>query len=153
MARFIINVKELALKDGVEKFRLDDVFFKDFDSDDIVGGDVEVSFSVAKSQNAKYDYMVCCKANGTLRLPCTRCLDEMDFEVGADDNVKVVCSNQTVECDDEDTLQARADGTLDLSHRIFETLALEIPSVHVHPEGECNPAMVKWLEEHSGEMQ
>ena len=50
-------------------------------------------------------------------------------------------------------LEARADGTLDLSHRVFETLALNVPSVHVHEEGECNPAMTKWLESHSAEIQ
>ena len=58
-----------------------------------------------------------------------------------------------METDDEDMLEARADGTLDLSHRVFETLALNVPSVHVHEEGECNPAMTKWLESHSAEIQ
>ncbi len=153
MARCVINIKELALKGGEKGFRLDDVFFKDFNSEDITGGNVEVSIDVKKSQDAKYDYIANYKVEGVLSIPCTRCLEEMDYETSLDDSVKVICCNEIQECDDEDLLMARADGTLDLSHRIFETLALNVPSIHVHPDGECNPAITKWLEEHSSDIK
>ena len=153
MARCVINIKELALKGGENSFRLDDAFFQDFNNEDITGGDVEVSIDVKKSQDAKYDYIANYKVEGVLHVPCTRCLEDMDYETCLADCVKVICCNEMQEYDDEDLLTARADGTLDLSPRIFETLALNVPSVHVHPEGECNPAITKWLEDHSSEIK
>ena len=114
---------------------------------------MDVVATARKSQDSKYDYLVEIKVKGVLRITCTRCLDEMNYDTEVEDTVKVVCTNADMETDDEDMLEARADGTLDLSHRVFETLALNVPSVHVHEEGECNPAMTKWLESHSAEIQ
>ncbi len=153
MIRCTVNVKELANKGGGESFRLDEGFFKQFDSEDVVGGVVDVAATAEKSQDAKCDYVVRMKVKGVLRVPCTRCLDEMDYGTELEDTVKVVCVNGGADSDDEDLLEARADGTLDLSHRIFETLALNVPSVRVHEEGGCNPAVMKWLEGHSAEIQ
>ncbi len=153
MIRCTVNVKDLANKDGGESFRLDEGFFKQFDSEDVVGGVVDVVATAEKSQDVKCDYVVGIKVKGVLRVSCTRCLDDMDYGTELEDTVKVVCANGGGESDDEDLLGAHADGTLDLSHRIFETLALNVPSVRVHEEGGCNPAVMKWLESHSAEIQ
>lgn len=150
MAHCTLNVKELAQKGGETAFRLDNDFFSAFDNEDVVGGTVDVALKVEKSQDHKCDYHVDYEVSGTLKVTCTRCLEEMSLEVLAADSVKVVCGGGEPEGDDEDLLQAQADGTLDLSHRVFETLALSVPMVRVHPDGECNPQVMKWLEEHSG---
>lgn len=153
MIHCTVNVKELAEKNEEKSIRLENEFFKQFGNEDVVGGEVDVVATARKSQDSKYDYLVEIKVKGVLRITCTRCLDEMNYDTEVEDTVKVVCTNADMETDDEDMLEARADGTLDLSHRVFETLALNVPLVHVHEEGECNPAMTKWLESHSAEIQ
>ncbi len=153
MIHCTVNVKELANKDGGESFRLDDGFFVQFDCEDVVGGSVDVDITAEKSHSAECDYIVDIRMKGVLRVPCTRCLDNMDYDTELEDTVKVVCADGGADSDDEDLLKAKADGTIDLSHRIFETLALNVPSVRVHEEGGCNPAVMKWLESHSAEIQ
>ena len=151
MASCTVNVKELAQKGEGMDFHLGDEFFGQFDNDELTGGSVDVTVTSQKADGAEYDFTVCFEARGVVRTPCTRCLDDMDYAVEVDDRVKVLCTNVHENSDDENMQEAKADGTLDLSHRVFETIALSLPSVHVHPEGECNPAMIEWLENHSAE--
>jgi len=50
---------------------------------------------------------------------------------------------------DEGKPAALITGDCDMSERIFETISLNIPIVHCHPEGLCNKTMIEKLNEHS----
>ena len=153
MERYSINLNELANGEGRALLHLDDAFFSSFENDDLKGGDVDVAIKVTKSQESQYDFNVFFSIKGSLRVICTRCLDEMDLDTEVTDKIKVIRGNSDVDnSDDDDLLQAEADGTLDIANRIFETLALNVPAIHVHPEGKCNPQMVEWLESHKANM-
>lgn len=129
--------------------QLDDEFFWQQGGDEISGGDVEVMFTaVRETANTVENLDVTARMKGILRIPCTRCLDDMDWPVDLADSFSVVVGAGGRE-DDEDTLVADANGMADMGQRICETLTLNIPSVHVHANGGCNPAMEKLLEEHS----
>ena len=106
MIHCTVNVKELAEKNEEKSIRLENEFFKQFGNEDVVGGEVDVVATARKSQDSKYDYLVEIKVKGVLRITCTRCLDEMNYDTEVEDTVKVVCTNADMETDDEDMLEA-----------------------------------------------
>ena len=93
MIHCTVNVKELAEKNEEKSIRLENEFFKQFGNEDVVGGEVDVVATARKSQDSKYDYLVEIKVKGVLRITCTRCLDEMNYDTEVEDTVKVVCTN------------------------------------------------------------
>ena len=93
MNRCIINIKALAESNGQnEVLHLDDSFFESFDSSEIAGGNIEVSIKSSKLAEANV-YSVTLNIKGTVKIPCTRCLDMMDFEVDLADGVEVAADS------------------------------------------------------------
>lgn len=150
MNRCIINIKALAESNGQnEVLHLDDTFFESFDSSEIAGGNIEVSIKSSKLAEANV-YSVTLDIKGTVKIPCTRCLDMLDFEVDLADSVEVCAGRQLNDEErDEGKPAALITGDCDMSERIFETISLNIPIVHCHPEGLCNKTMIEKLNEHS----
>ena len=150
MNRCIINIKALAESNGQnEALHLDDTFFESFDSSEIAGGNIEVSIKSSKLAEANV-YSVTLGIKGTVKIPCTRCLDMLDFEVDLADSVEVCAGRQLNDEErDEGKPAALITGDCDMSERIFETISLNIPIVHCHPEGLCNKTMIEKLNEHS----
>lgn len=151
MNDYIINLQELACSQKSMTMLLDDAFFDNDVSSEICGGHVEARLSVSRAADEGHDYDLSIYLSGTMRVPCTRCADAMDLPVDVEDNVKVIRESGDAKAQpaDDDILTADAKGFLDLAPRMMETLRLNIPLVHVHPEGECNPETIKWLKEHS----
>ena len=97
MNRCIINIKALAESNGQnEVLHLDDTFFESFDFSEIAGGNIEVSIKSSKLAEANV-YSVTLDIKGTVKIPCTRCLDMMDFEVNLADSVEV-CAGRQLTC-------------------------------------------------------
>lgn len=150
MSSCIINVKALAESDAqTANIHLDNTFFKCFHSSDISGGKVDV---VAKSTKTAVgnEYEVALEINGFIKIPCTRCLDEMNYEIKLDDRFKAHAGEYISDEDaDYDIIPAKITGECDVAERIFETIVLNIPSVHSHSDGLCNIDMIEKLKEHS----
>jgi uncharacterized metal-binding protein YceD (DUF177 family) len=91
--------------------------------------------------------------SGTVRIPCDRCLDDMDQPVETQLRLvaKLVASELVAGSPDEDDIVMvdERDGVLDLSWFIYESIALAVPIQHVHQPGDCNDAMMRVLSEHS----
>lgn len=137
----------LSLKEGKSyefDYHIGPDFFASRDNNEILGADVDVNLAVEKRHDS---YMLEFDFVGTLEVPCDRCLDPVAVPVDttydlivrhgeefddSDDNLLVIPENQT---------------TLDLSGMIYDTLMLEIPLRHVHPDGECNAEMQRKLDE------
>lgn len=150
MSGCTINVKALAESDAqTANIHLDNTFFKYFHSSDISGGDVDV---VAKSTKTAFgnEYEVVLGINGLIKIPCTRCLDEMNYEIKLVDRFKA-CAGEYISDEDADCdiLPAKITGECDVTERIFETIVLNVPSVHSHSDGLCNTDMIEKLKEHS----
>ena len=142
MKRCVFNVKELSRQGGSGEYQLDDEFLSLRDDGEISGGNIAVTVTVKEAAADDYDYDLDIALRGTLRVPCTRCLDDMDYDVDTADSVHILCDSAAGPQDDEDMLTAATDGRFDASDRIYETLLLGIPTVHVHPDGQCNPEMI-----------
>lgn len=153
MKRCVFNVKELSRKGGETDIRLDDEFFASQDQSDITGGDVSVHVEVKKSGREDYDYDAVLTICGRLRIPCTRCYEDMDFNIDTVDAIRLLCDNNAVAGDADDLLIASTEGYFDASERLTETILLQIPISHVHPEGKCDPDMLSRITTDSAETE
>ena len=144
------------LEDGKHEFDflLESDFLAQFDSPEIIGGELSVEVDVEKVSG----YLnVEIRFDGELSVSCDRCLDEMTVEVEGDD----ILSARFVENlsarsgrengGEEDVIHLKSgEDTLDLTEYIYEGICLSLPMRHIHPDDEqgnstCNPEMLKYL--------
>ena len=123
LERFDIDLKALTDEVTPLSWELDDQFFASLEGAQLQGGSLHVSGSIRKATGF---YELQLHTDGTVRIPCDRCLDMMDQPIGAD--LRLVVK---------------------LGSEYNESIALAVPIQHVHQPGDCNDAMMRVLEEHS----
>ena len=126
--------------------QLNDDFFLAAESDEVKGGNVQLSISAHKSVSGLYEINF--HAEGTVKVPCDLCLDDMDQPVETDNRLLAKLGEEYSEDDDIVTVE-KEEAILDTSWFVYESIALSIPIKHEHAPGKCDPAMIKALEEHS----
>ena len=143
LERFKIDLKGLQDDTTSLDFDLDDSFFGALDDVEIHSGALHVSVSIRKATGF---FELHFHSEGTVRIPCDRCLDEMNQPIEADNQLIARFGSRNAE-EDDTVVVAEEEGILDLSWFIYEFIALAIPIKHVHAPGKCNPAMTQALEE------
>ena len=81
----------------------------------------------------EYDFDLDIAVKGLVQVTCDRCLDEMDVAINAEEN--------EWEWDEEPKL-------IDLSWLAYELIIVNLPLVHSHQDGGCNPEMDALLQDH-----
>lgn len=136
------------LSDGIYEydFHLDDQFFSAVEDAEVKRGDVSVHLKVRKIEESfDFDFNL----TGTVVVLCDRCLDDMEYEIDAQNGFTVKYGEES--SDEGDKLVITPDcNELDLSWYLYEFVALELPLTHTHPEGECNSEMDALLQQYSG---
>ena len=133
----IIDLSRLPI--GVHRFdiQLNDDFFSRIEKSEILGGDVSATATLNLRED---DYSLKIAVHGIVRVVCDRCLDAMSLAI--DDE-------QEIFSEDEDPDEAMSNsGKLDLEWLVYEIASINIPLVHCHPEGGCNPQMDLLLQSH-----
>ncbi len=128
------------------EYPIDDEFFKVMESSEILGGSLKVVLKAKRTQGKSYELHFA--INGTIKIVCDRCLDEMPYDVDTTYDLLVKHGEEYNDEDDELLIIPESENEVDLSHVIYDTIALTIPLKHVHPEGECNEEMSAKLREH-----
>ena len=130
LASHIIDLSRLEL--GTHRFdiQLDSAFFASVEKSDVLGGEV---FATAMLSLREDDYSLSMTVKGMVQVTCDRCLDEMDVMVDAEES--------EWEWDDEPKL-------IDLSWLAYELIIVNLPLVHSHQDGGCNPLMDELLQNH-----
>lgn len=144
------DVDLAGLKEGaVEEFdfRIGKEFFEKMENDTILGSDVDVHLDVEKrhgSYSLKFD------TEGTLEVPCDRCLEAVTIPADAEYDLVVKYGEEFDDSTDNVLVLPYSQTSLDVAPIIYDTLMLTIPLRCVHEEGECNPEMTGILSEHNG---
>ena len=125
------------LEHGKHEFRfvLDDAWFRTLEKTEVLAGKADVHASlVTGGEQARSGSMLSVDVKGTVQVTCDRCLEPMDVAVDAADEM-------LLEPEDEKN-------GVDLAWMAYEILSVNLPLVHCHPAGGCNPAMDALLHDH-----
>lgn len=141
---FILDLN--GLRSGIEErcCVADDAFFRDYGTADVKGGDVRVRISISKDAEG---CMVAFRLEGSVRVPCDRCLDLTDVRIDATRTLRIGVGDAFCDSEDAVTLDRRTP-VYDMHGIIYEFIALEIPLTHVHAAGQCNEQMMQVLARH-----
>jgi len=142
-----IDLKGLKDEETTLDFDLTDTYFEALDESTVKQGSLHVSVSIRKATGF-FEFLF--HTEGIVRVPCDRCLDDMDQPIVTENRLIVKFGDAYSEEDDVITVDEE-EGILDTAWLIYEWIVLAIPIKHVHAPGKCNPAMTKVLEELSAD--
>ena len=143
LERFKIDLKALTEDVTPLEWELDDQYFEALEGAQLQQGSLHVSGSIRKAVGF---FELVLHADGTVQVPCDRCLDPMAQPIATDLRTVVKLGDEYTE-DDEVITVAETDAVLDTAWLIYEAIVLAVPIQHVHQPGDCNDAMMRKLQE------
>lgn len=130
------------LKDGPHDFHfeVESALFESYESAEIKRGHcvTEVHLERAETQLA-LDISI----TGSVTVACDRCLEDCDVPIDFEGQLLVKFSDEIREYDGEVMWLSPLEDRVDLTQYIYESVVLALPYQRVHPEGECDPAMLE----------
>ena len=144
MASFKLNLKALPFESQSVNYRLGKEFFEGDEPTEVSEADVEVVVTVTRKSDCDYRLSISCQ--GTIEIPCDRCLEPMIHQV--DTTYPITIRQEGAELDDsrDGLLLVPEDWReLDLTPLVRDTVLLTIPIMHTHAPGECNAEMLAHL--------
>ncbi len=125
----IIELSKLEIGNYSFDYELDSAYFQSVEKSEVLSGHVQAKAELALRER---DFDLRIKVGGTVQVTCDRCLDPMDVAVDAEDDMEM----------DEGTEM------LDLEWLAYELVIVNLPLVHSHQPGGCNPQMDALLQDH-----
>ncbi len=125
----IIELSKLEIGNYSFDYELDSAYFQSVEKSEVLSGHVQAKAELALRER---DFDLRIKVGGTVQVTCDRCLDPMDLAVDAEDDMEL----------DEGT------ETIDLEWLAYELVIVNLPLVHSHQAGGCNPQMDALLQDH-----
>jgi uncharacterized metal-binding protein YceD (DUF177 family) len=122
------------------EIQLDDAFFASLEKTEILSGNISAKATLNLREE---DYQLNIAVRGTVFVVCDRCLDPMPLEI--DDEQEIFSDDDE---DEEIVNRKPSNRTLNLSWLVYEIVSVNIPLVHSHQPGECNPQMELLLHNH-----
>ncbi|MGL4520502.1 MAG: YceD family protein [Phocaeicola sp.] len=126
------------------EFQLDNQFFVDLDTTEVQKGNLEVSLEVKKAHGV---FTLHFQIDGTVKVSCDRCLDDMELPVSVSERLKVKLGLEFTE-EGDIVVVPEDNGYINVAWFIYEFIALGLPMKHVHAPGKCNKGMVGKLGKH-----
>lgn len=128
---------------------LTDRFFADLGQEEISGGNVLATLKVERTAGSIYKVRV--HAQGSVIVPCDRCLDPLTLNIETEDILKVK-DDVPDESDDPEMLYTEGNTSVaDLSWSIYELIETALPLCRTHDEGTCNEEMLSYISNASDE--
>lgn len=123
-------------------FTLTDEFFEEHKNDEIEGGNVIID---VKMERLERMIMLHFSLKGEVRTLCDRCLGELTLPIEGEESLCIRFSDSET-CDDEDVVVLPENAfEIDLTQWLYEYVAVRIPMQHIHPDGECNPEVTRFI--------
>lgn len=151
-AKYDTTIQFSGLKSGKYEFEyvLDGGFFKGFENEELQDGKVDFAVNLEKKERL---LMIKFTWKGTVKSICDRCLGELEVPVEGEQTLCVKFSD-TDTSEDENVVYLPEDAyQIDLAQWMYEFVAVSMPMQRVHPEGECDPEMLKYISEEADEQE
>ncbi|MDQ3190760.1 MAG: DUF177 domain-containing protein [Bacteroidota bacterium] len=141
-----LSIPFVGLKEGEYQFKytINESFFEKLEYSEIKKGLFNIRLFLLKQSNM---LTLNFEIEGTATVECDRCLDELEVPLETKQRLFISFGDSTHEETDEVFVLSHNEQEINISQFIYEYIILAIPLVHSHPEGECNPEIVKKLEE------
>ncbi|NDV56022.1 DUF177 domain-containing protein [Parabacteroides sp. 52] len=141
-----IDLKNLAPGVHTFEYQLGNDFFVAIDGDEVQKGKVKVIATVKRTSVAfEMDFQL----QGTVVVPCDRCLDDMELSIDTPNRLVVKLGKEYAEESDEVVVVPETEGAINLAWFLYEFIALSVPMKHVHAPGKCNKTMSSKLKKHA----
>ena len=130
------------LKPGVYTydFKVDSALFEASESREVKRGECLVRVELRRLETM-LDLEIALQ--GSVVVSCDRCLEDCVIPVAYEGNLVVKFSAEEQEYDGEVLWLTPADDELSLAQYIYESIILSLPYQRVHPEGACDPEMMR----------
>ncbi|MDR2791567.1 MAG: DUF177 domain-containing protein [Tannerellaceae bacterium] len=151
MAKFGTYKVDLKGISGTEQsyaYLLGNEFFADIDSDEVRKGRIQVSLTVRRMGDA---FDMAFHLQGAVRVPCDRCLDEVELPVDSRNRLVVKFGKEFSEESDEVVVVPEEEGAINVAWFLYEFVTLSLPMKHVHAPGKCNRDMASHLRHHAAD--
>ena len=126
----IVLLDQLEIGEHLFDFQLDSTYLTAVENIELLGGAVDVKVRLILRED---DFAVDMDIVGQVQVTCDRCLDAMDVEVDI--------YEEEMELEEEVK-------QLDLAWLAYELIIVNLPLVHSHQDGGCNPDMDALLQDH-----
>lgn len=143
--KFKIDLKGMQADKLTYEFVLDNQFFANIDGPEVQKGKVNVVLTVKKNIAS---YELDFQTTGVVKVPCDRCLDDMEQPVETSDKLFVKFGKEFSEEGNNIVVIPAEEGEINVAWFIYEFVALAVPMKHVHAPGKCNKTMVGKLNKH-----
>ncbi|MFV0330343.1 MAG: YceD family protein [Dysgonomonas sp.] len=150
MGKFsLYNIPLRSLSEGKHEFKydLDNKYFALIDDGtaDVKKGSLKAVVSLKKTS---VTFELNFDINGTVHVPCDRCLDDIAMEVDTKNKLIVKFGAEYSEESDEIVIIPEEDGEINIAWFLYEFIVLSLPTKKIHPPGTCNKAMSSKLNKH-----
>lgn len=143
-SHYIIDLSRLPIGTHSFDIQLDDDFFASLEKTEILSGNISAKATLNLREE---DYQLNIAVRGTVFVVCDRCLDPMPLDI--DDEQEIFSEDEVVPDETGKTLDGKGQlSTLDLTWLAYEIVSINIPLVHSHQPGGCNPQMDLLLQSH-----
>ncbi len=133
----VINLDQL--EPGIHTFdiHLDSAYLQSIEKTELLGGEIDAKATLNLLPKG-FDLTM--TVNGVVSVTCDRCLEPMDIAVSAEDDMTA---------DAVDAISENKKGNLvNLNWLAYELTVVNLPIVHSHQNGGCNPEMDDLLQNH-----
>ena len=147
----VIPIKGLPLGESSFRFEIGEPFFQAFENSLIKDADCSVKVRVVRHQTL---LDIVCEIVGFVVVECDRCLEDLTLKVDIDPHLTVgfgtVDVDDAEEAGDDVLVIDSAESELNLNQFVYDYICLALPLVKVHPEGKCNPEMLRYISDNEG---
>ena len=145
--KYNVDLKGLKVASLNLEFDLDNAFFGDIDGEEFQKGAVKAVVTVKKNRDL-FDFSFA--LNGTVIVPCDRCLDDLEVDVDTENTLRVKLGEEYAD-DGDIVVVPEQDGDLNIAWYLYEFIVLALPMKRVHAPGKCNNEMTGKLKKHSAD--
>ena len=123
-------------------FTLDSTFFEAFQNDEIREGEVDFKVILEKRERM---LLFTFSFNGKVKSICDRCLGEIEVPVEGEETLCVKFSDTETTDEDDVVFLPESAYKIDLAQWMYEYVVVSMPMQRVHPEGQCDSEMLKYI--------
>ncbi len=143
-ATYVIAFRGLSAGVHTYSWDIDGTFFEVDNYCDVREASVTVDLNLTKTErHMQLDFA----ADGSIVLPCDRCLEPLSMKVKATRTMVIRQSEGTESEDDDMVFLSSSDYEFSVASWIRETILLSLPMRNTHKDGDCDEQVISKLRE------